>query len=969
MVHNCSPMGNNDENIETERQHTEQSPPARKVIPFELLEALAATWNGPDAPESRTPEGIPPKPVAPPGQAGNDSESREWQAANRETPCPRCLKSDWCRFSKDGRFVACRRVADGGEEKTYSDGTLYYVHDLRPPAERGSSSRTKAKYSHLDGNKILADADTLDLVYRTFLSGLRLKSEENDELKKRGLESTCKRSGYRTLGQERWRGVKQVLEAGLEKHLPHVPGFYVKPDGRWSIKGPEGLVIPTLNQANKVIKLLLRPRKSREDGNKYCACSAAKDGGVSPGNPPHYPAHDPATTDVSTVRVTEGAMKANAACVHDPNKIYTVGLASAAAPRGIGEDLVAFGAKRVLVAFDADAATKHEVAHGLRACVRICRKAGLVTDVETWDAAAGKGIDDALQAGAAINVISGDEAVDAFLETLPKSGKRAPDGVGLAGAPEPSEVPEAPGPPGRRGQHSPEPCAHIKVKTAEDDPVKLAEWHLICVFCALPQDIQIRISGEDNTPAHERRLMRYWREEWYQWAGDRYRLISDAEVKAKVTMSVEERFHLIAEVKAEEYAVKRREGTLSEKDKEPTKQKITSGIIADTMQALRGMCLLPPEIEPPCWLDREGRHEMVSLRNGLLDLKKLFAGEHDVLTPHTPRWFSTTTTPYNFDPEADCPRWKAVIHRNLGSDSGDNLDPAKTLCLQEWFGYSLVHDLSYQIFLEMVGQGGNGKSVVLAALAATVGEDNVSAVSLERLGDRFDLAATRGKLLNIIADATEVDKLAEAILKAFVSGDPVQYERKFKDPYRGKPTARIVLATNNPIHFSDKSEGIFRRRLVLPFLARIQKSERILNMDKASWWEASGELPGILNWALSGLYRIRRQGEFTVPRTSQEAANSLRVQADPARRFLLENCQETAGMKIGKMSLYSSYRSWCEDNGHQPVASNRFGVAVTTVFAGVKDGKLEVNTGTGRRRDNACVGIAMRTNDDHGCVI
>src|SRR5262245_17618758 len=156
-----------------------------------------------------------------------------------------------------------------------------------------------------------------------------------------------------------------------------------------------------------------------------------------------------------------------------------------------------------------------------------------------------------------------------------------------------------------------------------------------------------------------------------------------------------------------------------------------------------------------------------------------------------------------------------------------------------------------QRFLFLVGEGCNGKSVVLAGLHAMLGEDNVSTVPLEDFGRRFAMAQTLGKLANITPEVGELDRTAEGTLKAFVSGDTMTFERMGKDSFSARPTARLVLLTNNLPRFSDRSDGVWRRLCLLPFNRRVPDGERVYGMDKSGWWlQAQGEVPGILNWAL-----------------------------------------------------------------------------------------------------------------------
>src|SRR5262249_2891693 len=154
----------------------------------------------------------------------------------------------------------------------------------------------------------------------------------------------------------------------------------------------------------------------------------------------------------------------------------------------------------------------------------------------------------------------------------------------------------------------------------------------------------------------------------------------------------------------------------------------------------------------------------------------------------------------------------------------------------EFAGYLLTRSTDAQACLVLVGEGRNGKSVLLAGLQALLGADNVSTVPLEDFGRRFAMAQTLGKLANLCAEVGELDKTAEGTLKAFVAGDAMTFERKGKDPFTARPTARLVLSTNNVPRFADKTEGVWRRLLLVPFNRRVSDAERVPGLDKPEWW-------------------------------------------------------------------------------------------------------------------------------------
>src|SRR5690606_28533500 len=98
-----------------------------------------------------------------------------------------------------------------------------------------------------------------------------------------------------------------------------------------------------------------------------------------------------------------------------------------------------------------------------------------------------------------------------------------------------------------------------------------------------------------------------------------------------------------------------------------------------------------------------------------------------------------------------------------------------------------------------------------------LGNENVSAVPLQGFlsNDRFSLAATVNKLANIVTETDELRTFPTGRIKSFSVGEEFTIERKFKDAILVKPTARLTFATNSLPPFRDKSDGIWRRLLLI----------------------------------------------------------------------------------------------------------------------------------------------------------
>lgn len=446
---------------------------------------------------------------------------------------------------------------------------------------------------------------------------------------------------------------------------------------------------------------------------------------------------------------------------------------------------------------------------------------------------------------------------------------------------------------------------------APDDPHRLA-----------------RLNLERYAAATGGRTIKLWRDAWYVWKRGAYRKISIGELRAKITRSIKDEFDRLNRLDLD--------GHDEHDDKAPPATRpVSVQLVAAVIQATSslatpdtGPVCLQNEIEPNTWLPTRERRSYVSMQNGLLDIRAVLRNQSDYLLSVDPRWFSMVTLGYSFDPEATCPQWWDFLRYNLEDD------PERIAVAQEWAGYLLTPSTKYQKFMILEGDGQNGKSVYIAGLTAILGPENVSNVAIENFGGRFHLTETIGKLLNACGDCGEIDKAAEGLMKSFISGDRMFFDRKGIGGMNCAPTARLMLACNNLPRFADRSQGIWRRMLDMPWKKPIEESKRVFGMDTVPWWQESGELPGMFNWALEGLARLQKQRGFTRSSAMDLALAKYKKEMNPARAFLDEACEpaEATGRVFSK-ELYQLYCKWCKESGHNhPLADMQFGKEVKRSF-------------------------------------
>ncbi|HET6323628.1 MAG TPA: phage/plasmid primase, P4 family [Planctomycetaceae bacterium] len=374
--------------------------------------------------------------------------------------------------------------------------------------------------------------------------------------------------------------------------------------------------------------------------------------------------------------------------------------------------------------------------------------------------------------------------------------------------------------------------------------------------------------------------------------------------------------------KLNELAIK--QPTASDKRSGPKLHDVTKGMVDNTIDAIKSM-ISPVENGPPVWLEPSSYSQnCLSMANGILDVDRLIDGDPQPLAKPSDSFFTLVRIPYCFIPNATCPMWHKFLERNFEGDA------ERIAAIQEFFGYCLLGDTTFHKFLLLTGEGSNGKSVFCTVLSGMLGDDNVSSVPLEVFGERFQLNATLGKLANICAEVGEIDKAAEGHIKAFVSGDPMTFDRKHREPIVARPTAKLVVACNTLPRISDRSQGLWRRIILMPCNVEIGEEEKIIGMDRPKYW--SDEFPGVLNWAIEGRRRLRQQGHFTESTLCNEAKEKYRDEVNPVRNYLRENHHARKGSAVKCADAYRGYRDWCDATGHKALGDDQFGKEIRRLF-------------------------------------
>ena len=383
---------------------------------------------------------------------------------------------------------------------------------------------------------------------------------------------------------------------------------------------------------------------------------------------------------------------------------------------------------------------------------------------------------------------------------------------------------------------------------------------------------------------------------------------------------------------------------------DPTRYKVD-----EIMDAFAAWCPIR-RAEIPCWLDKDHHSDpkhILVFSNGYIDIDEYTKGAFPLHEP-TPRFFSLSSYPYAFDPDATHVLWDKFLNE-LFTD-----DPLKITLLQEWFGYNLIPDNSQEKFVMLLGPTRAGKGTILDVLTFILGEDQVLATSFKDYTRRFAIFPFLGKLAAVIGDvsvgsnydATE----ALNILKRITGNDVIMIERKGKDITQTciKLYARFTMAANIMPQLPDFARTIESRMLVIKFLKSFMGRE-----DTTLKYRLRQEAPGILLWALEGLRRLQKNKDFTLPASHGQVLRRVRSEITPFVEFIEDYCTlgESDDHYIMTQHLYNCWKEWAIEHGEKLRTIRWLAQSILALYPGTRLTRRV--TAEGRKR--ILYGIRLRS--------
>lgn len=306
----------------------------------------------------------------------------------------------------------------------------------------------------------------------------------------------------------------------------------------------------------------------------------------------------------------------------------------------------------------------------------------------------------------------------------------------------------------------------------------------------------------------------------------------------------------------------------------------------------------------------------IAFRNGVYDVA------HNKLLPFTPDLTITNRIEWDFNPNAYFELTDLTLNKLACNDKD-----IRSL-LEECIGYCFYRRNELGKAFILTGGKSNGKSTFLDCIKAILGIENISALELKELGDRFSTSMLFGKLANISDDISDdfLQGNQVATFKKVVTGNRIKAERKGQDPFEFEPYIKMIASANDIPRMKDKTGAVLRRLVIIPFNATFSKylPDGAIDPEYNPWIKydlvTQESIEYLIAIGIQGLKRVIENNEFTQSEKVQKQLEGYEEENNPILLFLKESERNEIENEPTN-EVYKRYTVFCAENSMTPLGN------------------------------------------------
>ncbi len=218
----------------------------------------------------------------------------------------------------------------------------------------------------------------------------------------------------------------------------------------------------------------------------------------------------------------------------------------------------------------------------------------------------------------------------------------------------------------------------------------------------------------------------------------------------------------------------------------------------------------------------------------------------------------------------------------------------------------LTNRNDWQLFFEVTGDGGSGKSVFANIATLLAGEQNTESGRLVDLDEPRGRESFVGKTLLICPEQSRYGGDGGG-LKSITGGDPVNIDPKHRSKFKAVIPAVVLIVNNDATRFTEGSGGIERRRVIFHFDKVVAENDRDPNfMDKIE-----GEVGGIIYKLIHTFEQPETAKAALKEQQTSDEALEIKSESDHITEFCgyFYTAPQNDGLYIGNANLEGKART------------------------------------------------------------
>jgi len=248
--------------------------------------------------------------------------------------------------------------------------------------------------------------------------------------------------------------------------------------------------------------------------------------------------------------------------------------------------------------------------------------------------------------------------------------------------------------------------------------------------------------------------------------------------------------------------------------------------------------------------------------------------------------------------------------------------------VQKVFGYAMTGSTKEQCVFILLGDGNNGKSLLLQIINDVMGSYGAASsveVILEKKNQsagNLGEVARLNKIRNVVTSETQIgDKLNESAIKLMTSGiEKIVARFLYGNEFEFVPIFKLFMATNHKPTIRGTDVGIWRRIRIIPFNVVFTPEQQ----DKDLKDKLKLEMPEILNWMIEGCLLWQKEG-LKNPGSIDESLKEYKSEMDIVQKWLDECCELHPDYRAKGGDLFVNLCHYISANKEYQISNTMFG--------------------------------------------